>query len=66
MGWLELVYDALPDGEFTNDLVYASESEFRLRYPDNLNIRAKVRQQLQVLRDMRLIEHVATGRWRKL
>ena len=66
VGWLELVYDALPDGEFTNDLVYASESEFRLRYPDNLNIRAKVRQQLQVLRDMRLIEHVATGRWRKL
>src|SRR3989304_8908481 len=52
VGWLGLVYDALPDGEFTNDLVYASESEFRLRYPDNLNIRAKVRQQLEVLRDV--------------
>ena len=66
VGWLELVYDALPDGEFTNESVYGFETEFRRQYPDNLNIRPKIRQQLQVLRDMRLIEHVATGRWRKL
>jgi HKD family nuclease len=65
-GWLELVYDALPTGEFTNEDVYASEDDFRSSYPGNLNIKAKVRQQLQVLRDMRLIEHLATGRWRKL
>jgi HKD family nuclease len=65
-GWLELVYDALPTGEFTNEDVYASEDDFRSSYPGNLNMRAKVRQQLQVLRDMRLIEHLATGRWRKL
>jgi len=66
IGWLELVYDALPDGEFTNDAVYASESEFQRQYPDNLNIRAKVRQQLQVLAAMGLIEHLARGHWRKL
>jgi HKD family nuclease len=65
VGWLELVYDALPDGEFTNELVYAQEPEFRKQYPDNLNVRAKVRQQLQVLRDMGLIEHIARGHWRK-
>src|SRR3990172_7237709 len=66
VGWLELVYDALPDGEFTNESVYGFEPEFRRQYRDNLNIRPKIRQQLQVLRDMRLIEHVETGRWRKL
>lgn len=66
VGWLELVYDVLPEGEFTNDVVYACESEFRRQYPDNRNIRAKVRQQLQILRDMGLIQHVAAGRWRKL
>lgn len=65
-GWLELVYDALPDGEFTNEDVYRFEAQFQQSYPDNLNIRAKVRQQLQVLREMELVEHIATGRWRKL
>lgn len=65
VGWLELVYDALPDGEFTNELVYAHEPEFQKQYPHNLNVRAKVRQQLQVLRAMGLTEHIARGRWRK-
>ncbi len=35
-------------------------------YPTNLNIRAKIRQQLQTLPSMGLVEHVVTGRWRKL
>jgi HKD family nuclease len=65
VGWLELVYDALPEGEFTNRQVYEYEGEFQRHYPENLNVRAKVRQQLQVLRDMGFIQHVATGRWRK-
>jgi len=65
-GWLELVYDALPDGEFTNEQVYRFEGDFRQAYPDNRNIRAKVRQQLQVLGQMGLVEDVARGRWRKL
>jgi len=66
VGWLEMVYDAAPDGEFTNELLYRREGEFRLRYPGNLNIKAKIRQQLQVLRDMGFVEDVAPGRWRKL
>jgi len=66
VGWLDLVYDALPDGEFTNEDVYRREETFRRRFPQNLNIRAKVRQQLQVLRDLGFIEHLGKARWRKL
>lgn len=65
-GWLELVYEVLPSGEFTNQDVYAQEETFRERYPQNLNIRAKIRQQLQVLRDLGFVEHVGRGVWRKL
>lgn len=65
-GWLELVYEALPSGEFTNQDVYAQEETFRERYPQNLNIRAKIRQQLQVLRDLGFVEHVGRGVWRKI
>jgi hypothetical protein len=66
VGWLELVYDALPEGIFRNTDVYVKADEFEARYPGNANVRAKIRQQLQVLRDMGLIEHQATGIWRKL
>jgi HKD family nuclease len=66
VGWLELVYDAVPEGEFTNADAYSFEAKFQEAYPDNQNIRAKVRQQLQVLAQMGLVEDVARGKWRKL
>ncbi len=66
VGWLELVYDSLPDGEFTNQQAYSYEQEFQRHYPTNLNIRAKIRQQLQMLQKMGLMEHIGTGHWRKL
>jgi len=65
-GWLELVYDFLPDGEFTNQQIYEFEEVFQQYYPENRNIKAKVRQQLQFLRDMGLIEHLGTAHWRKV
>jgi len=65
VGWLGLVHSVLPDGVFTNDDIYRFEEEFRRRYPRNSKIRDKIRQQLQELRDMRLIEHLARGKWRK-
>ena len=64
-GWLGMVFDALPEGEFTNQDIYKHEQAFRVRYPENQNIRAKIQQQLQLLRDLELIEHVGPGRWRK-
>jgi len=66
VGWLELVYDSLPKGEFTNADIYRQAPAFERRYPGNLNVRAKIRQQLQILRDMGLLQHTAAGRWRKL
>jgi len=65
-GWLDLVYDVLPDGEFTNQQVYQYEESFRRRFPHNQNIQAKIRQKLQELRDLGFIEHLGPGRWRKL
>lgn len=66
IGWLELVYDVLPDGEFKNQDIYAYEEEFRQQYPQNLNIRAKIRQQLQILHSLGFIEHPSRGIWKKI
>jgi len=66
VGWLELVYDSLPEGEFTNEDVYRKEPIFRKAYPENRNIEAKIRQKLQDLRDMGFVEHLGTARWRKV
>jgi HKD family nuclease len=65
VGWVKLVYDALPAGEFTNRQVYQQKDIFAQSYPDNRNIEAKIRQQLQTLRNMGLIEHLDQGRWIK-
>lgn len=65
VGWPKLVYDILPEGAFTNEQVYDYEQAFRAQYPDNKHIRAKIRQQLQILRDLGLIQHLEEGRWQK-
>ena len=65
IGWLKLVYEALPEGQFTNQEIYEYENEFRRKYPHNLNIRAKIRQQLQILHKMGFIDHLGNGIWKK-
>lgn len=50
--------------EFTNNAVYARDRELEKLHPDNRNVRPKIRQQLQVLRDAGLLFHVGSGRWR--
>ena len=65
VGWTKLVFDKLPIGEFTTTQTYVYENEFVNLYPENRNIKAKIRQQLQVLRDLSLIEHVGKSKWRK-
>ncbi len=66
VGWLDAVYDLLPEGEFTNQDVYRYTAELQRRFPQNRNIKAKIRQQLQYLRDMGFLEHLGQGHWRKL
>jgi len=50
--------------EFTNDEVYAHDRELEQLHPENRNVRPKIRQQLQILRDTGLLIHVESGRWR--
>jgi hypothetical protein len=66
VGWLRLVFEVLPRGDFTNADVYEHSVSFSDRYPGNLNVNAKIRQQLQILRNMQLIEHLGASRWRRL
>jgi type II restriction enzyme len=66
-GWtldvLNIVHK-LDRAEFTNDDVYAYDRELEQLHPGNKNVRPKIRQQLQVLRDAGLLIHVKSGRWR--
>ena len=49
---------------FTLANVYAFESELAAKHPDNHNVRAKIRQQLQVLRDLGFVEFLGQGEYR--
>ncbi len=66
IGWLKLVFDQVPAGEFTNEDLYRIEAVFQAYYPDNQNVRPKIRQKLQELRDMGFLEHLGRSRWRKV
>jgi HKD family nuclease len=65
-GWLNLVYDRLPLGTFRTSDMYQYVEEFQKIYPENKNIKAKIRQQLQFLRDMRFVRNPSRDRWTKL
>lgn len=66
-GWTLDVLNAirtLSKTEFTNDDAYTLEQHLSKLHPDNKNVRRKFRQQLQVLRDLGLVEHLGAGHWR--
>jgi type II restriction enzyme len=67
-GWLVdvlRVVESLP-AEFTLDEVYAAGSELAALHPGNNNVSAKIRQQLQLLRDAGRIAFEERGRYRKV
>jgi len=64
-GWMRLVYERLPSGRFRTRDIYKYEKEFQEVYPENKNIRAKIRQQLQFLRDIGLIKNPGRDIWLK-
>lgn len=67
-GWTESVHNVvrrLPR-EFTTRDVYAFERQLQQAHPENRNIRAKIRQQLQVLRDRGFLKQGERGRWSKV
>jgi type II restriction enzyme len=49
--------------EFTLDQLYRYESELLQLHPNNKNVRPKIRQQLQALRDLKLLDFLGAGRY---
>jgi type II restriction enzyme len=56
--------EAIGRAAFTLDDVYAFEDRLAALYPGNNNVRPKIRQQLQVLRDRGWLEFTGRGRYR--
>jgi len=65
-GWMKLVYEKLPLGPFRTSDMYLYKKDFQSIYPENRNIKAKIRQQLQFLRDMGLVKNPYRDRWEKV
>lgn len=66
-GWLLDVMkcvESLGKRDFTLDEVYAFERHLGDLYPGNQNVRPKIRQQLQYLRDRGFIEFISRGSYR--
>jgi type II restriction enzyme len=66
-GWLLDVMkcvESLGKRDFTLDEIYAFERHLGDLYPGNQNVRPKIRQQLQYLRDRGYIQFVARGQYR--
>ena len=49
---------------FTLSDAYAYENRLRMLHPNNKNIRPKIRQQLQVLRDLGILRFLGAGQYR--
>ncbi len=68
-GWLFDVLNCinlLSDKVFTLNDIYSYEDVLKEKYPSNNFIQAKIRQQLQMLRDKGFIEFLGEGKYRKI
>lgn len=68
-GWLMDVLNCvnrIRTQQFTLQDVYCSEKELQLKHPENHNIKPKIRQQLQFLRDKGLIQFLGNGQYLKM
>jgi type II restriction enzyme len=68
-GWISDVLACVREirmSEFTLNDVYSFERRLGDMHKGNRNLRAKIRQQLQVLRDRGVLEFVGVGRYRVL
>lgn len=50
--------------EFTLSEIYNSETDLARAHPENRHVRPKIRQQLQVLRDLKLLDFLGGGNYR--
>ena len=58
--------DRITSTDFSLDEIYKFEEELKQKHPDNNFVKDKIRQQLQILRDMNIIEFVSRGKYRKI
>lgn len=68
-GWIFDVLrciEELNTQEFSLSEIYAFENMLHEKHPSNNNIRPKIRQQLQLLRDKGIIEFTGSGKYRRL
>ena len=68
-GWLLdvlLCVEKIKKQEFSLDEVYRFESYLQSKHPLNNNVKAKIRQQLQYLRDKNIVEFMGRGKYRLL
>lgn len=56
--------EAIGKPEFQIEDIYAFEDRLGLLYPGNQNVRPKIRQQLQFLRDRGFLDFVSRGYYR--
>lgn len=67
-GWLLDMLNcvnSIEDNLFTLEMVYRFEEDLAAKHPNNHNVRAKIRQQLQQLRDRGIITFLGDGHYRK-
>lgn len=60
------IVEAFGEGNFSLQDVYAFERDLRVLHPKNRHVREKIRQQIQVLRDLHFIEFLDRGHYRLL
>lgn len=68
-GWLLDVLkciEKLDEKEFSLEDIYSFETFLKLKHPENNNIKAKIRQQLQILRDNGYIKFITKGNYKLL
>jgi len=67
-GWLFDVLKCVErlDSTFTLKQIYAFVEELKIKHPMNNNIEAKIRQQLQFLRDKGFIDFSSRGNYKKI
>lgn len=68
-GWLMDILNcvnSIKSSDFFLDDIYGFAGQLKLKHPDNQHIQAKIRQQLQLLRDKGFIEFLGNGHYRKI
>lgn len=68
-GWIMDILNCvnrIPTLDFSLGDMYLFEKRLQNKHPENHNIKPKIRQQLQILRDKSFIEFLGNGKYRKL